>query len=118
MAIWQRWLAYGAALLFPASLAMAQSADLTLVVTGPATVIQNTNIAFNVTLTNNGPNPSANASFTFTFSSSDASFVSFLQTGGPAIGSTLAAGASETFIVTLHVNPGIANGTVARKRVA
>lgn len=85
------------------------SADISVVTTGPATVTAGTNAAYSITVANNGPSDAAAESLSDTVPSGT-TVVSFVQNSGPANGGTLPSGGTETFTLTLHINPNVANG--------
>ena len=100
-------------------------ADLAVTKSGPATFSSGNNITYNLTVSNTGPSDAANVSMTDPLPVG-ATFVSELQTSGPAftctnpaVGSggtvncmisTLAAGASAGFSITIHTPPSLASG--------
>src|SRR5947207_15301479 len=65
--------------------AAAQSADLFVTKTAPATASINTNITFTITFGNGGPDDAAAATFNDPLPA-DVTFVSYTQTTGPTFG--------------------------------
>jgi large repetitive protein len=113
--------------LFASFSAHAQlSANLAVTKTGPALTPANTDVSFDVTVINNGPDAAVNVTLTDAVPE-NTTFVSGTQQTGPAFncplpsqGSTgtitctqasLAAGASATFTFVFHINPGVPPGT-------
>jgi uncharacterized repeat protein (TIGR01451 family) len=86
---------------------VSTSADVSVTKTGPATVVAGTDVTYSITVTNNGPSDAQNIQ-TSDLPPPQTSFVSF---NGPANGSTLAVGASLTYTLVLHVNPGAPDGS-------
>jgi len=102
-------------------------ADVGITKTGPASVSANTDITYDITLTNAGPDPATTVSWTDTLPgglpSSPLTFVSFTQNSGPVFScgtasttttctiATLAAGTTATFTFVGHVPNGTASGT-------
>jgi uncharacterized repeat protein (TIGR01451 family) len=102
--------------------AFAQSSDLAVTKTGPASTAANTDIAYTITVTNFGPDD-AGATNLNDVVPAGTTFVSFVPNAGcttPAVGGTgavdctiasLANGASTSFTLTVHVPTGTAPGT-------
>src|ERR1700680_4236927 len=67
--------------------ALAQSADLAVTKTGPATVTASTNITYTVTVANNGPNDAQNVTLSDALPAGT-TFVSEGQASGPAFSCT------------------------------
>jgi uncharacterized repeat protein (TIGR01451 family) len=99
-------------------------ADLAVTKTGPATAIAGdpANLTYTITVTNNGPSDAQAVALTDPLPAGE-TFVSQAQTGGPAFAlgngntvsdtiATLAAGASASFTVTVHIDGSVANNTV------
>jgi uncharacterized repeat protein (TIGR01451 family) len=109
--------------------AAAQSADLFVTKTAPATASINTNIAFTITFGNGGPDDAAAATFNDTLPGG-ATFVSYTQTAGPTftcgtlpnVGdpggtvncsiATLTAGIVAQFDIVVNVSPSAAGTTL------
>lgn len=104
---------------------VAAPADLSITKTGPPNAVQDTDVTYTVTVTNNGPADSLNVELTDPIPA-NTTFVSLTQTSGPAfacatppvggtgtITCTLAAfpPGSAAFDIVLHVNPN-ASGAV------
>jgi uncharacterized repeat protein (TIGR01451 family)/MYXO-CTERM domain-containing protein len=107
--------------------APAALADVAVTKTGPAGPLPaGQNIAYSITLTNNGPNAATNATF-IDLTPPDTTFVSLVQNTGtaftcvnPGVGNagvvqcglgSLGAGASATFTLTVQIDAGTPNGT-------
>lgn len=100
---------------------VAQSADLAVAKTGPATILDGGNGTYVVTVTNAGPSDAANVSFADALPA-PLRFVSLVQNAGPAFAcatpavgangtitcgpATLPAGGSATFTIVLQLAPG------------
>ncbi len=80
---------------------VTQSADLSVVKTGPATVVASTDLSYSITVTNNGPSDASDVVLTDTLPAGT-TFVSSSCGANPCAIGTLAAGASV--VVTLVVN--------------
>src|SRR5438067_2638415 len=109
--------------------AAAQSADLFVTKTAPATASINTNITFTITFGNGGPDDAAAATFNDTLPGG-ATFVSYTQTSGPTftcgtlpnVGdaggtancsiATLTAGTVAQFNIVVNVSPSAAGTTL------
>jgi uncharacterized repeat protein (TIGR01451 family) len=107
--------------------AAAQSADLFVTKTAPATASINTNITFTITFGNGGPDDAAAATFNDTLPA-DVTFVSYTQTTGPTFGcttpsvgstgtvncsiATLTAGDVAQFDIVVNVSPSAAGTTL------
>jgi uncharacterized repeat protein (TIGR01451 family) len=101
-------------------------ADVAVTKVGPATISAGANIAYTVTVTNNGPSDAASVSFTDTLPPST-TFVSESQTTGPTFGcatpavggtgtitctiASLPAGATATFSIVLQVSAAALSGS-------
>lgn len=100
-----------------ASSGLAQSASLaTTKVATTGTVAAGANVTYDITVTNNGPDPAQNVELQDVVRSSEFSFVSFAQTGGPAF--TLAApppGTDGGFVTATA--PALASGQTATFRL-
>ncbi|HXH41101.1 MAG TPA: DUF11 domain-containing protein [Thermoanaerobaculia bacterium] len=110
-----------------ASTNVVSMADLTVTKSGPATANAGTNITYSITLTNAGPSTALSVSLTDAVPA-NTTFVSESQTTGPLFSCTTPSaggtgtvscslasflnGASATFSITVHINPG-ATGTVS-----
>jgi len=121
------WSAVVVSCLFAVS-AAAQSSDMFVTKSGPATAAINTDVTYTITVGNIGPDDAPNARFTDTLPTG-ATFVSENQTAGPiftcstpnvgdeagtvmcSIG-TLVAGDSATFSIVVHVLPAAAGTTL------
>ena len=102
--------------------------DLSVIKTGPATIIAGQNISYGITLANGGPDAAASAQFSDLFPAGT-SFVSLVQNTGPAAScsnntssatcsiASLANGASATFTLTLLISSSVANGTTLTNTV-
>lgn len=107
-----------------APIAHAQSADVTVVKTGPALAAADTDVTYDITVTNFGPDDAAAvtlhdaipAGMTFVSETHDAAF----SCSFPAIGDSgsidctsalLAANASANFTFVVHIPPGTPDGT-------
>jgi uncharacterized repeat protein (TIGR01451 family) len=102
---------------------IVDSADLTVVKTGPTTVTAGTDVTYTLTLTNNGPSNAQNVNLTDTLPSGLSRIIQF-QTSGPdlftdtsgnniaswTIG-TMGAGNTDTFEVIASAPSSLANGT-------
>jgi uncharacterized repeat protein (TIGR01451 family) len=89
-------------------------ADLGVLKTGPSqSAAPDTDVTFNITLTNSGPQDASNLTLTDTLQSG-MTFVSFMQNSGPALScttgttttcsaTTFAAGATATFTIVGHI---------------
>jgi uncharacterized repeat protein (TIGR01451 family) len=102
------------------STAVTQSADLSVVKTGPATVAAGSSVTYTVTVTNQGPSNAAGVSLSDAVPAST-TFLSATQTSGPAFNcvkpavgaggtitcsiATLPAGATATFSFVFQVSP-------------
>jgi uncharacterized repeat protein (TIGR01451 family) len=88
-----------------ATTAVTQSADLSVVKTGPATVVASTNLTYTVTVANAGPSDASNVVLTETLPAGTTLVSSSCGSTTCMIG-TLAAGASAqfTFVVTVDAN--------------
>jgi len=102
-------------------------ADVSIDKTGPGSAPANSDVTYTITLTNNGPNDATTVSFTDTLPSgtppSPMTFVSFLQTSGPAFNcgvpsttttcsiATFPLGSTATFNFTGHIPNGTGAGT-------
>jgi uncharacterized repeat protein (TIGR01451 family) len=110
-----------------ATTTVATQADIAVTKTDtPDPVVAGQNITYTVTITNNGPSDAQNVSLTDSVPA-NTTFVSAAQNTGPAfmlttppVGgtgnvsatiATLAAGASASFEIVVHVNANVANGT-------
>ncbi len=82
-------------------------ADVSITKVGPATAVAGTDITYSITVTNNGPVDAQNIQ-TSDLPPPNTSAVSF---NGPGNGSTLAAGASLTYTLILHVNSDAPDGS-------
>ena len=106
---------------------VTQSADLSIVKTGPDPITAGTDATWSVTVSNAGPSAAVNVVVSDLLPAGT-TFVSANQTSGPAFpcvtpavggtgtitctGATLAAGASATFSFVLHLDSGITGGTI------
>jgi large repetitive protein len=113
--------------------AAAQSADLFVTKTAPATASINTNITFTITLGNGGPDDAAAATFNDPLPA-DVTFVSYTQTTGPTFActtpsagstgtvncsiATLTAGDVAQFDIVVNVSPSAAGTTLINSVVA
>lgn len=100
-----------------------QRADLGVQKSGPASAMANTDVAYSITVFNNGPNAADQVTLTDTLPGT-MTFVSVMQNSGPAFscgnsGGTitctilsLASGASATFTLTGHIPSGTTSGTI------
>ena len=104
--------------------AIVSSVDVAITKTAPATVTAGQNLAYTLTLSNNGPDTADNAQFIDNLPTGT-SFVSIVQNTGPAAvcsqfsstsaGCTiglLGSGGSANFTLTVHVASNVANGTL------
>jgi len=78
-----RGVSFALAGLLVAATAAAQSADLFVTKTAPASASTGSNVTFTISLGNGGPDDAASATFNDTLPSG-ATFVSYMQTSGPA----------------------------------
>src|SRR5437764_1660844 len=124
-----RGVSFALAGLLVAATAAAQSADLFVTKTAPASASTGSNITFTINLGNGGPDDAASATFNDTLPSG-ATFVSYMQTSGPAftcgtlpnVGdaggtvncsiATLTAGTTATFDIVVNVSSGAAGTTL------
>ena len=86
-------------------------ADVSIVKTGPSSIVAGTDITYFFTVANNGPSDAQNVNLSDTLPS-NTTFVSFVQNSGPTTGGALPAGGTETFTLIAHVNPNTTAGTV------
>ncbi len=86
-------------------------ADVSIVKTGPSSIVAGTDITYLFTVTNNGPSDAQSVTLSDTLPS-NTTFVSFVQNSGPTAGGALPAGGTETFTLIAHVNPNTTAGTV------
>jgi uncharacterized repeat protein (TIGR01451 family) len=86
------------------------SADVSIVKSGPATVTAGTNATYSLTVTNAGPSDAQNVTTTDMIPAGT-SLVSFTQNSGPANGSTLPLGGTETYTVVVSIPASTASGT-------
>lgn len=107
---------------------LASSADVAVTKSGPATAVQNQDVAYTIGVTNNGPSDAQSVSLTDTIPP-QATFVSMVQNTGPAFNcsgtttvtcsiATLAAGASATFTLTVHTTASVSGGMVNTANVS
>ena len=87
------------------------AADVAILKTGPATVVPGTDVTYNITVANIGPNDAQNVSV-IDPPPAATSFVSLVQNTGPALPGTMPAGSVATLTLVLHVNPATPPGTV------
>jgi uncharacterized repeat protein (TIGR01451 family) len=92
------------------TLTVQSSADLSVVKTGPATAVAGNDVTYTITVTNNGPD-TAVAATELDAVPANTTFKSFTQFTGPANGSDLPSGASETYAMVVTVNANTPNGT-------
>ncbi|HET6248072.1 MAG TPA: LEPR-XLL domain-containing protein [Tepidisphaeraceae bacterium] len=90
---------------------ISTEADVSVVTTGPATIIAGQSITYNITVTNNGPSDAQGVLLSDTLPPGT-SAVSFMQDSGPNNGSTLPVGGVETFTLLITTNPMAAEGTM------
>ncbi|WP_271083528.1 DUF11 domain-containing protein [Brevundimonas sp. NIBR11] len=121
----------GGCLTFLSSGALAQTADLAVTVTdSPDPVTAGTNLAYSITLINNGPNPATTVQISdnlpagTTFQSISAPglwncTVPAVGTGGTVActSASLASGSQAAFTLTVQVSNSLANGTVISNTV-
>jgi len=88
---------------------VSAQADLSIVKTGPATAVAGNNITYPITVHNAGPSDAQFATTSDTLPPGT-TLVSLVQNTGPANGSTLPVGGTETFTLTLNVNANTASG--------
>jgi uncharacterized repeat protein (TIGR01451 family) len=93
------------------ALAVAASADVSVVKTGPASAAADTNITYTITVHNDGPDSAASYSLSDTLPP-QTSLVSIVQNSGPPTGTALASGETAVFTIVVHIAPGTAPGTV------
>ncbi|HEV2034160.1 MAG TPA: putative Ig domain-containing protein [Candidatus Dormibacteraeota bacterium] len=86
-------------------------ADVSVVKAGPATAIAGTNLTYTITTTNNGPSDAQSVTTSDTLPA-NTTLVTFVQNTGPANGSSLPAGGTETFTLVVNVNANTASGTI------
>jgi uncharacterized repeat protein (TIGR01451 family) len=86
-------------------------ADLVVTMTGPAAAVPGSLVTYKITVKNNGPDPAQAASMVDVLPSGVAS-VSLTQNSGPASGSTLPAGGTQTFTLVGRVGAAVAPGTL------
>jgi uncharacterized repeat protein (TIGR01451 family) len=105
-----------------ASTTISANADVSIIKSGPASVIAGNNITYGITVTNGGPSNAVNVSWTDTLPAGT-TFVSETQNTGPAFNcttgatvscniATLNAGATATFSIVASVSPS-AGGTLS-----
>ncbi|MEA2414937.1 MAG: hypothetical protein QOI58_1594 [Thermoanaerobaculia bacterium] len=105
----------------------SQQADVSVLKTGPAAAMADTDVSYSITVTNGGPNAAASVSLTDTLPGT-MTFVSMVQNTGPAFNCTplpsvgsggtvtctidpLSSGTTATFTLTGHVPMGTPSGT-------
>ncbi|MBI2212923.1 MAG: DUF11 domain-containing protein [Acidobacteria bacterium] len=104
---------------------VSTNADLNVTKGGPATITAGNDIAYSVTITNDGPSDAQSATLSDTLPAGT-TFVSETQTSGPTFNctnppvgaggtvsctiATLAAGATADFTLVFHVNANVADG--------
>jgi uncharacterized repeat protein (TIGR01451 family) len=109
-----------------APLAHAQSADMTVVKTGPAQALDDSDVSYDVTITNLGPDDATAVDFQDSVPAG-MTFVSEVQNSGPAMScttptaggtglidcstATFPAGSSATFTIVFHITAGALPGT-------
>ena len=96
------------------------ASDLSVTKNGPATIAAGTNATYTITVANSGLADAANVTLADTLPA-QMTFVSAMQTGGPAFTCTpgtlscniavLPAGATATFSLTAHLDPATPDGT-------
>lgn len=89
---------------------LTPQADVSIVKTGPATIIAGTDITYHLTVTNNGPSDAQNVNPNDVLPAG-VTLVSFTQTSGPTAGGTLPTGGTMTFDLVGHVGSGVAAST-------
>src|SRR5207244_1120837 len=89
---------------------VSTSADVSITKTGPATVTAGTDVTYTITTTNNGPSDAQSVLVSDTLPA-NTTLVSFMQTAGAPVGGPLPAGASQQFVLVVHVTAGAANGS-------
>jgi uncharacterized repeat protein (TIGR01451 family) len=94
---------------------VATVADVQVAMTGPTTVTAGTDITYTITTTNKGPSD-ALAVQTTDSPPANTSLVSFVQDSGSPDGSTLPAGAFQTFTLILHLSLSQTDGTTITNR--
>jgi len=92
------------------TLTVRSSADLSVVKTGPATAVAGTDVSYTITVANAGPDTAVAATELDTVPA-NTTFKSFTQFTGPANGSDLPSGASETYLLVVTVNANAPNGS-------
>jgi uncharacterized repeat protein (TIGR01451 family) len=93
------------------TLTVQSSADISVVKTGPATAVAGNDVSYAITVTNNGPD-TALAATELDSVPANTTFKSFTQYTGPANGSDLPSGVSETYALVVTVNANTPNGTI------
>jgi hypothetical protein len=93
-----------------ASSTLVRSADLSVTVSGPSTVVAGTSATYRVTFTNNGPSDVPNANLVYS-PLPNVTLTSYSLVSGPPAGGTLPAGQSQVFDEVFAIGPSIANGT-------
>ena len=91
--------------------AVTTQADLLVTKTGPLTVVAGNNIEYTITVINNGPSDAQNVTLVDA-TPLNTTWVSTMQTYGPALGGTLPAGGRMAFTLVVFVAGDIADGTV------
>jgi uncharacterized repeat protein (TIGR01451 family) len=110
-----------------ATTTLTSSADLAVTKSGPATALQNQDVTYNLSLTNNGPSDAASVTLSDPIPS-QATFVSFAQNSGPLFtcstpspgGSgtvncslaTMTSGATATFTLVVHTGAAVSGGMI------
>src|SRR5439155_13612392 len=89
---------------------VVRSADLSVTVTGPGTVVAGTSATYRVTFTNNGPSDVPGANLVYT-TSPNVVLTSYSLVSGPPAGGTLPSGQSQVFDEVFAIGPSIAHGT-------
>ena len=95
---------------------LTPSADLSAVITGPATIIAGQNETYTITFHNAGPSD-AQATLLTVDVPNNTTFVSIHQDSGPPLGGAFAAGATSTFTFVAHVDSNTPDGTVITGKV-
>jgi uncharacterized repeat protein (TIGR01451 family) len=116
-----------------ATTTLVASSDVGVTKSGPASAVQNQDVTYNISVTNNGPSDATGVQLTDTIPA-QATFVSFNQNSGPGFScttpagggsgtvtcniATLAAGATATFTLVVHTTASVSGGMLNTANVS